>query len=97
MQWTRLDFDAFERFGATVGAGYKWRGITFNMAFAYIYMPTRNVTDSKVTPLYPVEFSPPAANVVYINNGKFESRMWVLSLGAAVSFNELLKRGSGLR
>jgi long-subunit fatty acid transport protein len=97
MQYTRLDFDAFDRFGATVGAGYTWRGITFNLAFAYIYMPTRNVTDSKVTPIYPPEFAPPAGTEAIIGNGKFESRMWVLSLGAAVSFNELLKRGSGRR
>jgi long-subunit fatty acid transport protein len=97
MEWTRLDFDAFERFGATVGAGYKWRGITFNLAFAYIFMPDRNVTGSQVTPIYPPEFSPPPQYYAYINNGKFESRMWVLSLGASVSFNELLKRGSGLR
>jgi long-subunit fatty acid transport protein len=96
-EWSRLDFDAFERFGATVGAGYKVRGITFNMAFAYIHMPTRDVTNSKVTPIYPPEFSPPTQYYAYIGNGRFESRMWVLSLGAAVSFDELLKRGSGLR
>jgi long-chain fatty acid transport protein len=96
-EWSRLDFDAFDRFGATVGAGYKWRGLTFNLAFAYIYMPTRNVTNSQVTPIYPPEFAPPPEHYAYIGNGKFESRMWVLSLGAAVSFNELLKRGSGMR
>ncbi|MBI5479832.1 MAG: outer membrane protein transport protein [Deltaproteobacteria bacterium] len=93
-EYTRLDFDGFERFGATVGVGYKVRGITFNLAFAYIYMPTRNVTNSQVTPIYAI-FDPPT-EPSYLN-GKFESRMWVLSLGAAVSFDELLKKRSGMR
>jgi long-subunit fatty acid transport protein len=97
LDYSRLDFDAAQHLGATVGAGYKWRGITFNLAFAYIHMPTRTVTNGKVTPLYPDPFIPPPGQEAIINNGRYESRMWVLALGAAVSFNELLKRGSGMR
>jgi long-subunit fatty acid transport protein len=95
LAYSRLDFDAFARFGFTAGAGYTWHGLTFDAALAYIYVPTRTVTDGKVTPIYPEGFEAPTPAI--INNGTYETRQWVVSLGAAVSFDELLRGRSGRR
>lgn len=93
-QWSRLDFDAFARVGAAVGAGYKLRGFTINASFAYVYMPTRTVTDSKVTPIYALFPAPAQTSAL---NGAFESRLWIAGIGVSMSLDEVLKRGSGLR
>jgi long-chain fatty acid transport protein len=93
-QWSRLDFDAFARIGAAVGAGYKLRGFTINAGFAYVYMPTRTVTNSQVTPIYALF---PAPTQTESLNGVFQSRIWVASLGVTMSLDEVLKRRSGLR
>jgi long-chain fatty acid transport protein len=93
-EWTRLDFDGFARVGATIGAGYKWRGLTFDLAFAYVWMPTRTVTNSQVIPIYALS-DPPAQPTAL--NGTFESRMWIFGFGVSAAFDEVLERGQGLR
>jgi long-chain fatty acid transport protein len=92
--WSRLDFDAFTRFGFTGGAGYTLKGVTLNAALAFLYMPTRTVTTSQVTPIYALPGDMPTDSRL---NGTFAAHQWVASIGASVSFAELLGRGRGLR
>ena len=72
-EWTRVNFDAFDRFGFTAGAGATWRGITLNAAFAYEYQPTREITDSKVLPIYALEPAPAGQQGL---NGIFARAWW---------------------
>jgi long-chain fatty acid transport protein len=94
MEWTRTDFDAWDRVGFAVGAGTTWRGLTFGVAFSYQFTLTRDVTNSLVTPIYAIGSAPADQPGL---DGRFTARQWVLSLGAAVSFDELLKKRRGMR
>lgn len=46
---TRLDFNTVEKYAATIGGGIHWRGLTVNLAYAFVFSPPRTVTNSAVT------------------------------------------------
>src|SRR5262249_1252353 len=45
---TRVDFDTMAKYAGTFGVGYSVRGVTLNVAYAYIYEPDRTVTNGDI-------------------------------------------------
>lgn len=88
---TRLDFNTAEKFGFTVGAGLKWRGLGLNLAYAYVYSPVRQVSDSEITALSGLNGNPvPGTDaVIAVGNGRYEPMTQILSVGLTVNFGEL--------
>lgn len=87
---TRLDFNTLDKYGFTVGAGFKFRGITLNVAYAYIYSPSRDVTDSEVrgiSALTGTTYTSSDPNI-YGGNGHYAPSNQILSIGLSVNFNE---------
>jgi len=94
LEWTRLDFDAYDRTGFAVGASHAHRGITVSTAFSYQFTLPRTVENSKVLPIYAIGEPPEDAPGL---NGRFESRQWILSVGFAMSLDGLRSTSSGRR
>ena len=84
---TRLDFNTFEKFGFTAGLGIRWTGLTVNVAYAYVYSPSRTVTDSQILALSSFNGSQYDANDprVTIGNGRYEQRLQIFSIGVTIS------------
>ncbi len=87
---TRLDFDTLEKYGFTLGVGYKWRGLTVNAAYAYVYSPARTVTDSEVAALSAIDGSHYSKNepMIFGGNGTYAPSLQIVSIGLTVNFNE---------
>ncbi len=88
---TRLDFDTFTKVGLTLGAGLRFPGFTINLAYAYVWSPTRNVADSEVTALSAINGTNYSASEprLIIGNGRYEPSVHILSLGVTVNFSEI--------
>ena len=100
-KWTHLDTYTSEKVGVTLGLGIKHKGFTFNVAYAGIYMPNRTVNnDCTNTPSDCLRAGSatngtrwePADPTVFINNGRYESTMHIVSLGMTVDFDEFSSR-----
>ena len=52
---TRIDFDTLNKVAGTMGVGYKYGGVSFNLAYAAIASLTRTVTDGKLRPSNPAK------------------------------------------
>ncbi len=87
---TRLDFNTAAKIAATIGGGYRWRGLTVNIAYAFIYTAPRTVTNSVVRPVdsnFGTEY-PTGYPVDIVGNGKYVFSNHIISLGLTVNFNE---------
>ncbi|HEX2568995.1 MAG TPA: outer membrane protein transport protein [Polyangia bacterium] len=86
---TRLDFNTFQKYGFTAGLGIRWSGLTVNVAYAYVYSPSRTVTDSRVLALSSFNGSnldPSRGDpVVTVGNGRYEQRLQIFSIGVTIS------------
>jgi long-subunit fatty acid transport protein len=85
---TRLDFDTLTKVGGTAGAGLTFRGVTLNIAYAYLHSLTRTVEDGQLRALDGATGMPTGGPV---NNGTYSGRNQILSLGLLVQFDELVK------
>ncbi len=87
---TRLDFNTLDKFGFTGGIGVRWRGLTVNVAYAYVYSPPRNVTDSEIYALSSVNGSQrdPSEPLVAIGNGRYVQSTQIFSVGVTVNPGE---------
>ncbi|MSP62821.1 MAG: hypothetical protein EXR72_21310 [Myxococcales bacterium] len=97
---TRLDFDTFQKIGLTVGGGFKFRGFTFNLAYAYIYSGSRTVKDSELTAIsatngtkYNKDPDHPEKNegdgpAWVVGNGVYQAQAHILSIGLTFNFSE---------
>ena len=47
----RLDFDTLAKVGGTIGLGLWLRGMTLNIAYAYLYSLPRTVSDGALRPI----------------------------------------------
>ncbi|MCS6912175.1 MAG: hypothetical protein RMK29_05835 [Myxococcales bacterium] len=92
---TRLDFNTLPKLGATLGLGARWRGLTLNLAYAFLHSFERTVTDGRLRPLDGSSGLPltdalgnPAPAV---NNGVYAGRNHLLSLGLLVHWDTLIR------
>jgi long-subunit fatty acid transport protein len=93
---TRLDFDTLAKLGFTVGAGYTIRGITINVAYAYMYEFDRNVTDGDIAPINGAQHGASVDSqgnaLPAINDGRYHGQTSIFSLGMTIRFDELVGR-----
>jgi long-subunit fatty acid transport protein len=92
---TRVDFDTMLKIGATGGLGYSVRGVTLNIAYAYIWSPDRNVTNGDIQSINGFangETQTSRGPTPVVNNGFYHAQNMVLSLGVQIVWDELLKR-----
>jgi len=88
---TRLDINSFDKLGLTLGLGLKYRGVTLNVAYAYVYSPSRTVTDSEITAVSATNGTNYAPNDprIIIGNGLYQPTLHILSIGLTFNFSEL--------
>lgn len=92
--WTRLDFDTLAKVGATVGLGLGGRGVTLNLAYAYLHSLPRVVEDGELRPLDGARGGPLSINdqlVPAVNNGRYSGRNHIVSLGLSLLFDEMVR------
>ena len=74
---TRVDFDTMAHYGGTAGLGYSVRGITLNIAYAYMYEPDRNVTNGDIQSINGVangSTNTTAGPTPVVNNGLYHAQ-----------------------
>jgi long-chain fatty acid transport protein len=89
-QDTRLDFNTAAKWGLTLGAGFKWKGLTINAAYAWIYSPTRDISNSEITAVnsfHGTQYERGDA-VLYVGNGTYHYTTQIVSVGLTVNFSE---------
>ncbi|MCU1281217.1 MAG: Long-chain fatty acid transport protein, partial [bacterium] len=92
---TRVDFDTGNKFAGTVGLGYKVRGVSLNIAYAYIYEPDRNVTNGDIQSINGVangSTMTTAGPTPVVNNGFYHANNMILSFGLQIAWDDLLKK-----
>jgi long-subunit fatty acid transport protein len=92
---TRIDFDTMARYAGTAGLGYSVRGVTLNVAYAYIYEPDRTVTNGDIQSINGVANGSTMTTegpTPVINNGTYHAQNMVLSFGLQIAWETLLKR-----
>lgn len=102
-KYTHLDFSTAEKFGFTAGLGYKFKGFSLNLGYAFVYSPPRDVTNGALRAistnngsLYgsadPTSDGGCAANpgliLCHFNNGHYEWATQIISLGLTINFSE---------
>ena len=83
------------KYGGTAGLGYSVRGVTLNMAYAYIYEPDRNVTNGDIQSINGVANGTTmtqSGQTPVVNNGLYHARNMVMSFGLQIAWDELLRR-----
>lgn len=91
---TRIDFDTLSKIGGTIGLGLSLRGVTLNLAYAYLYSLPRTVTDGALLPIDGLTGKPLAVagmQAPAINNGEYQGQNHILSLGLSIVFDELVR------
>jgi len=100
-QDTRIDFDTMEKYAPTAGLAYRTHGITFNLGYAYLYSPDRTVTNGTVRIIQGTDGSHDSATngpdgkpapLPVVNNGVYHASTQVLTFGATILWDELLKK-----
>jgi long-subunit fatty acid transport protein len=94
---TRIDFDTMAKYAPTVGLGYSVRGVTLNVAYAYIWEPDRNVTNGDIRLINGIDggattLSTGGIPTDVINNGKYHASNQMLSVGITIAWEALLGR-----
>lgn len=93
-EYTRVDFDTLAKVAGTLGLGLRLRGVTFNMAYAYLHSLGRTVTRGQLRPINSLEgeeLTIGGRPVPAVNNGRYEGHNHILSLGLSVLFEELVR------
>ena len=87
---THLDFNTADKFAVTAGIGYKVRGFTINLSYAFIYSPSRDVTSSNIRAISAYNGSAYDADdpVINYNKGHYDYSTQILSLGVGFNFSE---------
>jgi long-subunit fatty acid transport protein len=92
---TRLDFDTMAKWAGTVGLGYTIRGVTINLAYAYVWSPDRNVQNGDLQPLNGTNGTGQTAEGTpypAVNNGLYHAATQIVSFALVFRFDELLKK-----
>lgn len=91
---TRIDFDTLSKIGGTGGLGFSLRGLTLNLAYAYLHSMPRTVTDGALVPIDGLTGKPLAIDgrpAPAVNNGDYRGQNHILSLGLSIVFDELAR------
>ena len=78
----------------TAGLGLTVRGVTLNLAYAYLHSLSREVTDGQLSTVDSTTGMPLMQNDLLapaINNGKYSGWTQIASLGLSIQFDELVK------
>jgi hypothetical protein len=92
--YTRLDFDTLAKLGGTMGMGVNVRGLTLNLAYAYLQSLTRTVTDGALLPIDGITGQPLMINgqpAAAVNNGVYSGHNHILSIGLSFLFDEMAR------
>ena len=93
----RIDFDTLAKIGATIGVGINIRGVTLNLAYAYLASLQRTVDSGELRAIdgtsgKAVQLGDDLAPAV--NNGIYSGHNHVASVGITILFDDLV-RGHG--
>jgi len=80
---TNIDFLGFSRMGAALGVGLSVGPVEVNVAYQYVFQPTREITNSQVAIQRPLD---PADEPLYVGNGTYESSFQTFALGLGAQF-----------
>jgi long-subunit fatty acid transport protein len=91
---TRMDFDTMAKYAGTAGVGYSVRGISLNVAYAYIYEPDRNVTNGDIQSINGVSGGNTTSSgpTPVVNNGLYHAQNQIVSVGLIIAWDQLLKK-----
>jgi long-chain fatty acid transport protein len=94
--YTRLDFDTLDKVAGTVGLGLRWNGLQFNLGYAEVFEPDRNVLPVQGQ-IRPIDGAQHGASVdsqghalPAVNEGQYTAHTEILSFGIVATFDELL-------
>jgi long-subunit fatty acid transport protein len=94
--YTRLDFDTLDKIAATLGAGLKWNGFTFNVGYAEVFEPGRTVDPGtgNVRPVDGAQHGQPVDSMgnplPAVNEGQYAGHMNIFSFGVVAVFDEII-------
>jgi long-subunit fatty acid transport protein len=90
---TRLDFNTAAKWALTAGVGLQLRGVLFNVAYAYVWSPDREVKDSAITAVNANNGTAYIGSdpVIAVGNGRYEPSTHILSMGATFHFDDFNK------
>ena len=86
-----LDAITAAKYGFTLGLGYKFPGMTINLAYAAIFVPDRTVNNSSVTAISAINgtnYLPSDNPTIPVGNGLYQTSLQMLSLGLTFNFAE---------
>ncbi len=90
---TRLDFDTLNKVAGTMGVGYKYSGISFNLAYAAIASLSRTVTDGKLRPSNPAKAGDTVDSkdqpLPTINDGTYKGFTHTIGFSVELAFDAL--------
>jgi long-subunit fatty acid transport protein len=88
---THLDAFTTDKVGLTAGVGLRLGAVTFNIAYAGVFMPSRNVTDGTLRAASSTNgttWAPTDPDISHVNNGRYESTLHIVAAGMTIHFNE---------
>ena len=91
---TRMDFDTMAKWAGTAGIGYSVRGVSINVAYAFVWEPDRTVTDGDIQSINGVSggFTTGQGPTPVVNNGFYHAQNQIVSVGLQIAWDQLLKR-----
>ncbi len=100
--YTRLDFDTLDKIAGTVGIGLHWGGLQFNLSYAEVFEPDRNVTpgSGQIRPIDGAAHGNPVdsegALLPAVNEGQYQGHTEIVSFGVVATLDEMFgwKRAS---
>jgi long-chain fatty acid transport protein len=94
--YTRLDFDTLDKIAGTVGVGFKWDGISFNLSYADVFEPGRTVAPG-TGQIRPIDGAQHGASVdasgnqlPAVNEGQYSGHTDIFSFSVVATFDEIL-------
>lgn len=94
--YTRLDFDTLDKIAGTVGVGYKWNGVAFNLGYAEVFEPSRTVPVG-TGQIRPIDGAQHGASVdsqgnqlPAVNEGIYTGHTEIVSFSVMAVFDEIL-------
>jgi long-subunit fatty acid transport protein len=94
--YTRLDFDTLDKIAGTIGVGFKWDGLSFNLSYADVFEPGRSVAPG-TGQIRPIDGAQHGASVdsngnqlPAVNEGQYSGHTDIFSFSVVAVFDEIL-------
>jgi long-subunit fatty acid transport protein len=94
--YTRLDMDTLDKIAGTVGVGFTWQGVSFNVAYADVFEPSRTVAPG-TGQIRPIDGAQHGATVdasgsllPAVNEGIYTGHTDIFSFSVVAVFDEIL-------